>query len=194
MDNLTSLLQAVGPVSVNAEVRGKMLELIQAWAAATEGRHELSYIGEVYRTMQREGYQFPPRQTVSSSMIDSSAVSITRMRATYEPLTLLEPHSPPNGPTQTCACDAELLLPSRIENTIAETAEIALTSNVQPNPSLFHISAFTLRFELTMAAMRSSQERDIKSWIAPRLTPTNIGAHLLCSHGMRVSMMDSTRT
>lgn len=79
MDNLTSLLQAVGPASVNAEVRGKMLELIQAWAAATEGRHDLSYIGEVYRTMQREGYQFPPKQTVSSSMIDSSAVSIMIM-------------------------------------------------------------------------------------------------------------------
>lgn len=76
MDNMTSLLQAVGPVSVNSEVRAKILELIQSWAAATEGRHDLSYIGEVYRTMQHEGYQFPPRQTVASSMIDSSAVSI----------------------------------------------------------------------------------------------------------------------
>jgi growth factor-regulated tyrosine kinase substrate len=78
MDNLTSLLQAVGPVSANSEVRAKILELIQSWAAATEGRHDLSYIGEVYRTMQREGYQFPPRQTVASSMIDSSAVSLPK--------------------------------------------------------------------------------------------------------------------
>ncbi|ODA82365.1 hypothetical protein RJ55_00872 [Drechmeria coniospora] len=73
MDNLVSLLQAVGPVAVNAEVKSKMLELIQSWAGATEGRHDLSYIGEVYRTLQREGYQFPPRVTVASSMIDSSA-------------------------------------------------------------------------------------------------------------------------
>ncbi|KAM0260614.1 hypothetical protein ACHAQJ_002676 [Trichoderma viride] len=73
MDNLTSLLQAVGPAAVNAEVKSKILELIQSWAGATEGRYELSYIGEVYKRLQREGYQFPPRVTVASSMIDSSA-------------------------------------------------------------------------------------------------------------------------
>lgn len=76
MDNLVSLLQAVGTAGVNADVRSKMLELIQSWAAATEGRYELSYIGEVYRSLQREGYQFPPRQSVASSMIDSSAVRL----------------------------------------------------------------------------------------------------------------------
>lgn len=81
MDNLISLLQAGGPVAVNSEVRGKILELIQSWATATEGRHDLIYIGEVYRSLQREGFQFPPRMTVASSMIDSSAV-----RTTYTPL------------------------------------------------------------------------------------------------------------
>ena len=75
MDNLVSLLQAVGSAAVNQEVKTKILELIQTWSAATEGRHELVYIGEVYKTLQREGYQFPPKVTVSSSMIDSSAVS-----------------------------------------------------------------------------------------------------------------------
>lgn len=75
MDNLVSLLKATGPAAVNLQVRSKMLELIQTWATATEGRHELSYIGEVYKTLQREGYQFPPRVSVASSMIDSSAVS-----------------------------------------------------------------------------------------------------------------------
>lgn len=76
MDNMVSLLQAEGPVAVNAEVKSVILELIQLWAGATEGRHDLSYIGEVYRTLQREGQQFPPKVTVASSMIDSSAVSI----------------------------------------------------------------------------------------------------------------------
>ncbi|TWU73103.1 Vacuolar protein-sorting-associated protein 27 [Metarhizium rileyi] len=73
MDNLVSLLQAVGPVAVNADVKYKILELVQQWAAATEGRHELSYINDVYKTLQREGYRFPPRVTLASSMIDSSA-------------------------------------------------------------------------------------------------------------------------
>ncbi|KAK4111426.1 ubiquitin binding protein [Canariomyces notabilis] len=73
MESLVSLLRAVGPASVNAEVRSKILELIQSWATATEGRYELAYIGEVYRTLQREGFQFPPRVSVASSMIDSSA-------------------------------------------------------------------------------------------------------------------------
>lgn len=74
MESLVSLLKAVGPAAVNSDVRAKILELIQSWATATEGRYDLSYIGEVYKTLQREGYQFPPRENVSSSMIDSSAV------------------------------------------------------------------------------------------------------------------------
>ncbi|KAM0356128.1 hypothetical protein ACHAPU_000523 [Fusarium lateritium] len=73
MDNLVSLLQAVGGAAVNADVKSKILELIQSWAGATEGRYELSYIGEVYRTLQRDGHQFPPKTSVASSMIDSSA-------------------------------------------------------------------------------------------------------------------------
>jgi hypothetical protein len=74
MDNLVSLLQAVGSVAINAEVKSKILELIQSWAGATEGRHDLNYINEVYKMLQRDGYQFPPKVTVASSMIDSSAV------------------------------------------------------------------------------------------------------------------------
>jgi growth factor-regulated tyrosine kinase substrate len=74
MESLVSLLKAVGPAAVNAEVRAKILELIQSWATATENRYDLAYIGEVYKTLQREGFQFPPRVSVASSMIDSSAV------------------------------------------------------------------------------------------------------------------------
>ncbi len=60
LDNLTSLLKAVGPAAVNQEVRTKILELIQSWATAAEGRYELAYIGDVYKTLQREGFHFPP--------------------------------------------------------------------------------------------------------------------------------------
>jgi len=77
MDNLVSLLQAVGAAAIRPEVKGKILELIQSWATATEGRHELSYIGQLYKNLKRDGYQFPPKTTVASSMIDSSAVGIS---------------------------------------------------------------------------------------------------------------------
>ncbi|KAF2139417.1 uncharacterized protein K452DRAFT_275717 [Aplosporella prunicola CBS 121167] len=73
MDNLTSLLKTYGPAETNQEVRLKILELIQTWAIASEGRTPLTYIVETYRTLQREGFQFPPRQEVLSSMFDSSA-------------------------------------------------------------------------------------------------------------------------
>ncbi|KAK3701761.1 Vacuolar protein-sorting-associated protein 27 [Vermiconidia calcicola] len=80
MDNLTSLLKAgsgggyysIGE-PVNAEVRNKSLELIQNWAGAAQGRDSLNYITETYRTLQHEGFNFPPRQDVASSMFDSSA-------------------------------------------------------------------------------------------------------------------------
>ncbi|KAK4989176.1 Vacuolar protein-sorting-associated protein 27 [Elasticomyces elasticus] len=72
MDNLTSLLRSNGPTALNDEVRNKMLELIQSWAVAAEGRSSLTYISEVYKDLSRE-FRFPPRVEIASSMFDSSA-------------------------------------------------------------------------------------------------------------------------
>jgi growth factor-regulated tyrosine kinase substrate len=74
MDNMVSLLRAPG--AINAEVRAKMLELIQLWASVFEGNPNLSYVGDVYRNLKADGFDFPPPTRVSSTFIDSSAVSI----------------------------------------------------------------------------------------------------------------------
>ncbi len=52
MDNLVSILKI--PV-LNHEVKTKILRLVQSWAIAFEGRGNLGYVGEVYRTLQNEG-------------------------------------------------------------------------------------------------------------------------------------------
>lgn len=78
MDNLISLLKAYGPTALNDEVKQKVLELIQTWAGAAEGRNNLIYVIEVYQQLQREGFNFPPKVEVASSMFDSNAVSEPR--------------------------------------------------------------------------------------------------------------------
>ena len=72
MDNLVSILRQQD--ELNTEVRNRVLSLVQSWAIASEGRYTLVYINETYRNLQREGFRFPPRESLASSMIDSSAV------------------------------------------------------------------------------------------------------------------------
>lgn len=72
IDTLTSMLRSY---EVNEDVRNKILELIQTWAGAAEGRYNLIYISETYRSLQSQ-FRFPARENISSSMFDSSAVSL----------------------------------------------------------------------------------------------------------------------
>lgn len=52
MDNLVSILKV--PI-LNHDVKNKILRLVQNWAIAFEGKSNLAYVGEIYRTLQREG-------------------------------------------------------------------------------------------------------------------------------------------
>lgn len=52
MDNLVSILKMP---ALNHDVKNKILRLIQNWATAFEGRANLSYVGEIYKTLQHEG-------------------------------------------------------------------------------------------------------------------------------------------
>lgn len=134
MDNLVSLLRIYGDIQQPHEaVRNKILELIQMWAIATERRSEFSYIGDTYKILQRDHYRFPPRVEMSSSMLDSSAVSVTRQQ-------ILETNADRNdsllnGSTQMFVCVAAPPSLSPIVSITVETVETYLTTSAPPNQS-----------------------------------------------------------
>ncbi|EJD04541.1 ubiquitin binding protein [Fomitiporia mediterranea MF3/22] len=70
MDNLVSILKI--PV-LNLDVKNAILRYIQNWAVAFEGKPNLSYVVQVYRALQSEGFTFPPKDisVTSSAMVDT---------------------------------------------------------------------------------------------------------------------------
>lgn len=133
MDNLVSLLRAPG--AINAEVRGKMLEMIQNWSSAFDGNANLSYVGEVYKNLKAEGFDFPPPIKVSSTFVDSSAVSSPLL--TFGIWANFLSHR--IGPTPMSACAVAPLFPLPIESITAETAEASFAVLAPRNRCLFPV-------------------------------------------------------
>ncbi|KAG7006418.1 hypothetical protein G7Y79_00015g040080 [Physcia stellaris] len=133
MDNLVSLLKAYGTVASNDDVKNKILELIQTWATATEGRSDMVYVGEIYRTLQREGFQFPPKTEMASSMLTAA------------------PH--PSGLIQTSACAVGLLLALQIASIIAGIVGTSSMDSAPPSLYLYLTLESSSRSESMMVAM-----------------------------------------
>ena len=70
LDNLTSLVRAP---TTNTDVKAKMLELVQTWAMAFEGRPQLGYAMAQYRDLKAQNYDFPEVKQITGSYVDSTA-------------------------------------------------------------------------------------------------------------------------
>ncbi|KAH7884105.1 hypothetical protein F5I97DRAFT_1898369 [Phlebopus sp. FC_14] len=71
IDNLVSILKVPG---LNHAVKSDILKYIQNWSLAFEGKPSLSYVGQVYKTLKSEGYDFPPKDLAlaNTAMVDTS--------------------------------------------------------------------------------------------------------------------------
>ncbi|KAG7450884.1 ubiquitin binding protein [Guyanagaster necrorhizus] len=70
IDNLVSILKMP---ALNADVKGTILRLIQNWSVSFEGKPSLLYVTQVYKTLNMEGFTFPPKDltVTNSAMVDT---------------------------------------------------------------------------------------------------------------------------
>ncbi|PFH48290.1 hypothetical protein AMATHDRAFT_65883 [Amanita thiersii Skay4041] len=70
IDNLISILKMQ---TLNHDVKSTILRLIQNWSVAFEGKYNLSYVGQAYKELVKEGFKFPPKDlaVANSAMVDT---------------------------------------------------------------------------------------------------------------------------
>ena len=52
MDNLVSILKVP---ALNHDVKSSIIRFIQSWSISLEGKPHLGYVGQVYKTLLKEG-------------------------------------------------------------------------------------------------------------------------------------------
>ncbi|KAH9064959.1 ubiquitin binding protein [Lactarius vividus] len=70
MDNLVSILKTP---SLHRDVKSKIIRYVQTWAISFKGKHHLSYVEQVYKTLKAEGFSFPPEDlaVAGSALVDT---------------------------------------------------------------------------------------------------------------------------
>ncbi|KAH9005797.1 ubiquitin binding protein [Lactarius hatsudake] len=70
MDNLVSILKTP---SLHRDVKNKIVRYVQTWAISFKGKHHLSYVEQVYKTLKVEGFNFPPEDLAiaGSALVDT---------------------------------------------------------------------------------------------------------------------------
>ncbi|KAH9982073.1 hypothetical protein BGW80DRAFT_1161500 [Lactifluus volemus] len=70
IDNLVSILKTS---SLNRDVKSKILRCMQTWAISFKGKHNLSYVEQVYKSLKAEGFHFPPEDLAiaGSALVDT---------------------------------------------------------------------------------------------------------------------------
>lgn len=58
-------------MTLNAEVRYKMIEYLQIWGLMFKSRPELGFMTDAYEELKREGLQFPPAPKIDALILET---------------------------------------------------------------------------------------------------------------------------
>ncbi len=137
MDNLVSILKMP---TLSHDVKNKILRYVQDWATAFEGKPSLSYVGEVYRTLQREG-EFPHSQAgpYRDAARSQGSTSLLVIPWSLHPQWWI-PRRHQSGLTRMFVCVVGRCSPLPTASTTVVTAARSSINNVHPSQCLCRTS------------------------------------------------------